>query len=460
MRFEDEPWVRLYVSDSTTRLTWSWQANAIFDALLRKWDRAGLIKVGNLPVERVVAMHTRIPLEVVEAYLPELMREEPHGPPTMSVINGYLVCHRHVTAQHANSSNAKRSREHRERRKAMEQVVQVGLTYTDEGVGIPEAQDGAGSVAGSDARTTVTPVQSATQRHGGQDALLHDGPVDATQRCGTQQGVSEAQRQRLNRIEESRTEADRQTEAHRNGAPPAGLAAAGMPSASSGGSAPNVAREAARGPAEAVEPPRRGGQCALDLESLSVDVSASEVEDACEQVYDWLWEAKRRLQPGAKRTSHSEHAADMVLAPLRLGYKLDDWRLAIFGTLKDLSGKDRKLWRCLSLETLHKRPNFERAMRNAEALLTEAERDPEYAERAARERAEREALEQREQLELLEREREEDDEAAARVAEVEARLRDRMKRGDAATPPRPTALTTKGASSDVAQVLAPVSKHS
>jgi hypothetical protein len=460
MRFEDEPWVRLYVSDTTTRLTWSWQANAIFDALLRKWDRAGLIKVGNLPVERVVAMHTRIPLEVVEAHLHELMREEPHGPPTMSVINGYLVCHRHVTAQHANSSNAKRSREHRERRKAMEQVVQVGLTYTDEGVGIPEAQEAAGSAAGSEARATVTPVQSATQRHGGSDALLDGGPVDATQRCGAQRGVSEAQRQRLNRIEENRTEADRQTEAHRHGALPAGLAAAGMPSASSGGSAQGVAQEGAPGPARVAEDHGYGAQVDLDLKTLSVDAGASDVVSACEQVYDWLWEAKRRLQPGAKRTSHTEQSADMVLAPLRSGYKLDDWRLAIFGTLKDLAGKDKRLWRCLSLETLHKRSNFERAMRNAEALLTDAERDPGFAERAARERAEREAQEHQRQLELLERERAADDEAAARVAEVEARLRERIKRGDAATSPRSTALTTTGASSDVAQALAPATEHS
>lgn len=52
MRWSDERYVRVYTRDSANWLSWPWRARALLPLLLRKVDRAGLLK---LPSGRPVA---------------------------------------------------------------------------------------------------------------------------------------------------------------------------------------------------------------------------------------------------------------------------------------------------------------------------------------------------------------------------------------------------------------------
>lgn len=111
MDWPNEKWVKLYTRDTDDHLVLSWQARAVWHEMIRKFDRSGLIEMKR--GRRGLAALIRIPLEVVDAAIPELvedgrLRELP---------NGYFAPN-FMEAQEATSSNSQRQRESRERRRA------------------------------------------------------------------------------------------------------------------------------------------------------------------------------------------------------------------------------------------------------------------------------------------------------------------------------------------------------
>ena len=111
MNWEEEPFIKVYVRDTAEFLALSWQARCLFFELLRKVDRAGIIKVGNVGV-RGIALALRAPVEEIEAPFAELVeqgrlvwRQEP----------GQYLVPNFVAAQNARQSGAARKRRERER---------------------------------------------------------------------------------------------------------------------------------------------------------------------------------------------------------------------------------------------------------------------------------------------------------------------------------------------------------
>lgn len=111
MDWSNEDYVRVYTRDTADDLELSWQAMALFHAMLRKFDRSGLIAVRNgwSSVARIV----RIPEDVVVAAGRELeadgrVRRTKHG----------MFAPNFTEAQTARKSDKARQKESRDRRRS------------------------------------------------------------------------------------------------------------------------------------------------------------------------------------------------------------------------------------------------------------------------------------------------------------------------------------------------------
>ena len=109
MRWDDERYVRIYTRDTAEWLALSWEARGLLMELLRKADRAGFVQTGKLEAKGLAAL-ARMPLDVVERALPELLED---GCLTR-VEKGYLFGN-FVAAQETRSNDAQRKRDQRER---------------------------------------------------------------------------------------------------------------------------------------------------------------------------------------------------------------------------------------------------------------------------------------------------------------------------------------------------------
>lgn len=109
MDWSNEEYVRLYTRETADDLELSWGALALWHALLRKFDRAGLISIKNGWVS--VARLTRIPEDVVIQVGPELVRDG-----RIKMIDGAVYAPNFIEAQSASKSDKLRQRESRERR--------------------------------------------------------------------------------------------------------------------------------------------------------------------------------------------------------------------------------------------------------------------------------------------------------------------------------------------------------
>lgn len=112
MDWANERYVRVYVRDTDDLLVMSWQARALLWEMTRKADRSGLVETKRGP--RGLAVVTHMPLEVVEAALPELMEGE--GAPVVQNDRGYLL-RNFIEAQETPQSDKQRARESRGRRR-------------------------------------------------------------------------------------------------------------------------------------------------------------------------------------------------------------------------------------------------------------------------------------------------------------------------------------------------------
>lgn len=110
MDWTNERYVRLYTRDTDDWLVLSWQARALFPLLLRKVDRSGFLDTKRGVIG--VAAQTGLPLEIVTAGLPDLLRDGS----VVECEGGYLMPN-YIDAQEAPQSDAQRAKELRERRR-------------------------------------------------------------------------------------------------------------------------------------------------------------------------------------------------------------------------------------------------------------------------------------------------------------------------------------------------------
>ena len=114
MNWSDERYVRLYTRDTPEWVALPWQAKALWPLLLRRMDRAGVIEVR--PGARRVSMLAglvQLPLELVEVGLAALLDDG-----CLVATTEGLVSPNYLAAQESRASDAKRQRDHRERRRS------------------------------------------------------------------------------------------------------------------------------------------------------------------------------------------------------------------------------------------------------------------------------------------------------------------------------------------------------
>jgi hypothetical protein len=109
--WSNEEYVRLYTRETADDLELSWEALALWRALLIRFDRAGLIQVKNgwASVSRLV----RMPIEIVTQTGPELVRDG-----RVRLIDGAVYAPNFTEAQTTSKSDKARQKESRERRRA------------------------------------------------------------------------------------------------------------------------------------------------------------------------------------------------------------------------------------------------------------------------------------------------------------------------------------------------------
>lgn len=111
MDWSNEEYVRLYTRETADDLELSWEALALWRAMLTKFDRAGVLSVRNgwPSVARLV----RMPIDVVEKVGPELIADG-----RVRVTERGFVAPNYVEAQTASKSDRIRQKESRDRRRA------------------------------------------------------------------------------------------------------------------------------------------------------------------------------------------------------------------------------------------------------------------------------------------------------------------------------------------------------
>jgi hypothetical protein len=109
--WSNENYVRVYTRETDDDLALTWEARALWDRMLTKFDRSGFVETRR--GARGLAAITRIPPEVVDRVLPELLEDGR----LVQVDGGYLAPN-FIAAQEARKSDRQRQRESRERRRA------------------------------------------------------------------------------------------------------------------------------------------------------------------------------------------------------------------------------------------------------------------------------------------------------------------------------------------------------
>lgn len=114
LRWEDEPWVKLYTKDHPDWLELSGMARSVFYSLLRKADPAGLIHLGKSGL-RGIAKLIDWPWDVLEPLLLELLAD---GCMSMNGERDGAVLPNFLEAQSARTNDIQRKRIQRERARA------------------------------------------------------------------------------------------------------------------------------------------------------------------------------------------------------------------------------------------------------------------------------------------------------------------------------------------------------
>jgi hypothetical protein len=111
MRWEDEPYVRLYKRNTPEWCVLEWQARGLFALILREVDRAGILELGKLGL-RAVAVAVRAPWEEIEQPLRKVLED---GMAVHQEDLRILFIPNYLQAQEAAQSDKARKRAERER---------------------------------------------------------------------------------------------------------------------------------------------------------------------------------------------------------------------------------------------------------------------------------------------------------------------------------------------------------
>lgn len=111
MDWSNEPYVKVYTRETDDDLALSWEAVALWNQLMKRFDRSGFVETRR--GIRGLAAITRIPLPVVERVLPELLDDGR----LVTVDGGYLAPN-YIAAQEASKSDKLRQKDSRDRRRA------------------------------------------------------------------------------------------------------------------------------------------------------------------------------------------------------------------------------------------------------------------------------------------------------------------------------------------------------
>ena len=74
MDWSNERYVRVYVRETIADIALTWQARAIWDAIMKKLDRAGIIPLAGGGFRGLAGL-IRIPYEVVEEHIGQLLED-------------------------------------------------------------------------------------------------------------------------------------------------------------------------------------------------------------------------------------------------------------------------------------------------------------------------------------------------------------------------------------------------
>jgi hypothetical protein len=109
MDWSNEPYVRVYTRETDDDLALSWEAMALWNQLMKRFDRSGYIETRR--GARGIAAITRIPLQVVERVLAELIEDG-----RLVAVEGGFVAPNYIAAQEASKSDRQRQKDSRDRR--------------------------------------------------------------------------------------------------------------------------------------------------------------------------------------------------------------------------------------------------------------------------------------------------------------------------------------------------------
>lgn len=130
MDWSNEPYVKVYTRETDDDLALTWEARALWDALLKRLDRSGYVETRR--GARGLAAITRIPLEVVTRVLPELLEDG-----RIVAVDGGFLAPNYIAAQESTKSDKLRQKDSRDRRRAA--ALDRGVTPRDGAVTFRDA---------------------------------------------------------------------------------------------------------------------------------------------------------------------------------------------------------------------------------------------------------------------------------------------------------------------------------
>lgn len=137
MDWSNERYCRLYIRDSVTWSLWPWEARALFVFILRKVDRAGILDLGGHDPAEAIAAVSGMPLDVVEAHLPALLKSK-----AIEIGATAMVMANYIEAQEATSSDKQRQSESRARRRDRARAGSPVTERDETSRGVTDSHDG------------------------------------------------------------------------------------------------------------------------------------------------------------------------------------------------------------------------------------------------------------------------------------------------------------------------------
>lgn len=174
MRYEDEPYVRLYKRETPEWTLLEWQARLIHPLVLKHMDRAGLLELGKSGWKALASL-LRVPLAFVEVAMPVLLEDGCVALAPDGKGGQVIFAPNFIEAQEASQTDAGRKRAQRERARDRARAATLGLVdpYTGRPV-TKRDTSGGGELPPSKGRALM--LESGPNRVGHHDPIA-DAPV-------------------------------------------------------------------------------------------------------------------------------------------------------------------------------------------------------------------------------------------------------------------------------------------